>query len=125
MINYDFIATDRPINKTTGIVLQKGEHFKEPEYTNLFKAPLPVKKYNGEKNLTGKRFYRFTVIGFTGENGQGKSRWLLRCDCGNYTVRSRKSIKKIKKNNGKCSQCSYLDYIKSVKYKERFIKKRR
>ena len=124
MKDYSFIATDRPVNRTAGIVLQKGEHFDEPEYTNLFKAPLPLKKYPGNNDLTGQRFFRFQVIGYVGHNnGDRSSKWLLKCDCGNYTVRCRRAIKKINKVNGKCSRCTYLDYIKSEKYRERFLEK--
>ena len=123
MKDYSFIATNKPVNRTAGIVLQKGEHFEEPEYKNLFKAPLPLGRYKGNGDLTGKRFYRFTVIGFVRVNGQGKSRWLLKCDCGNYTIRSKKAIKKLNKTNGKCPRCSYLDYIKSEEFRERSLEK--
>lgn len=122
MKDYSFIATDRPANRTAGMVLQKGEHFEEPNYTNLFKAPLLLIKYKGKRNLSGKRFFQFTVIGYLGMNNRS-GRWLLKCDCGSYTVRSERAIKKIVEKNGKCSRCSYLDYIKSETYRERYLRK--
>ena len=56
-------------------------------------------------------------------NGNRSSKWLLKCDCGNYTVRSERAIMKIIEKNGKCSRCSYLDYIKSETYRKRYLRK--
>ncbi len=121
--DYSFIATDRPANRTAAIVLRKGQHFEEPEYTNLFDAPLPLKRYPGDKDMSGMRFFRFKIVGYVGYNSRGGSKWLMLCDCGKYTVRSRRAIKRMTEHNGKCSRCSYLEYIKSDKYRERFLKK--
>lgn len=33
-------------------------------------------------NLTGRRFGRFTVLGFAGKNSGSRSEWWLECDCG-------------------------------------------
>ena len=38
------------------------------------------------KDLTGQRFTRWTVIGYTGKDNRGHSLWLARCDCGTERV---------------------------------------
>lgn len=38
------------------------------------------------EDITGKRFGRLTAIEFAGRDGEGKTKWLCRCDCGNEVV---------------------------------------
>ena len=37
-------------------------------------------------DLTGQRFNRLTVISRAENSKDGKSRWLCRCDCGNFVT---------------------------------------
>ncbi len=123
--DYSFIATDRPANRTAAVVLQKGQHFEHRPDDNIFDAPLPVLGYTGptEFCLIGERFFRFKVVGYLGKNSRKCGKWLLRCDCGKYTVRSGKIIKTLDEEHGKCGHCQELEYIKSEKHRERFLKK--
>ncbi len=122
--DYSFIATDRPANRTAAVVLQKGQHFESTREDNIFDAPLPVLRYGGppEFCLTGKRFFRYKVIGYLGKNSHRQAKWLVRCDCGKYSRLSGKVIRSLDKEHGKCNQCQELDYIRSERYRERFLK---
>jgi len=100
MKDYSFIATHKPSNITASKVLQKGV-----EYTFLTNCvdfhsdtPLPLLKTNhvvfknpNFEDLTGKNHGYFQVMGLV--EYKSKIRWLVRCSCGNYEIRSSKSIK--------------------------------
>ena len=46
------------------------------------------------QSLTGKRFYRYVVIGFVGVDKWRSSQWLCRCDCGNEKIVRGKDLKR-------------------------------
>src|SRR4051794_11246094 len=48
-------------------------------------AILPVPK-SIRKNLTGRRFGRLVVLGYTGRNSAEAPLWLCQCDCGKQKV---------------------------------------
>ena len=127
MKNYDFIATDKSVNRTAGMVVKKGIHYDErtrQENYYISKIPLPIIPFIGHKehDLTGNKYYRLRVIGYIGK-GSRTGRWLVRCTCGNYEVRLAKVLKRKEEEYGKCSHCQDLDYIKSEEYRDRFLKK--
>jgi hypothetical protein len=42
--------------------------------------------YRTFKDLRGRTFSRWTVIGFAGRNANGGAMWRVRCQCGNERV---------------------------------------
>jgi hypothetical protein len=42
--------------------------------------------YRNFKDLTGRTFDRWTVVGFAGRNANGGAMWRVRCQCGNERV---------------------------------------
>lgn len=59
-------------------------------------------KRNVTEDLTGHRQGRFSVVGFA---AGVKARWVVKCDCGFFEIRSTQALKN--PNNGKdcCSEC--------------------
>lgn len=44
------------------------------------------------EDLTGRKFGKWTVIGFEGLNSRKESRWLCKCECGTERVVSRRGL---------------------------------
>jgi hypothetical protein len=60
------------------------------------------------RTLSGRRFGRMTVMGLSFSPG----RWVVRCDCGVYTLRSAKAIRNPNNDTDCCEQCRHLLYLK-------------
>ncbi|HHZ96534.1 MAG TPA: hypothetical protein EYN67_13510 [Flavobacteriales bacterium] len=84
---------ETPINKTAALVVSKGYSYE----TKTIHSPTLFSE-NGlktksapvnTKDLIGVKFGRFVVIGFSADR---KSKWVVRCSCGNYEVRSAKCV---------------------------------
>lgn len=85
------------INRTSGLSVARD---RQPEYDPVrgakiephhlrSPAPLPIRPVPAQgQDLTGQQVGRLTVIGYYGRGGSG-SRWVVRCLCGYYEVRSR------------------------------------
>jgi hypothetical protein len=92
---------DVPVNKQTAIVVSpaKKEGFifdRNAKASSM--VPLPTRPFPGtvENDLTGRTVGRLTVIGYYVVRGSGtgaKGRWVVRCSCGRYEVRSARVIK--------------------------------
>lgn len=92
------IITSKAINSSAAKVTSKGIHY-DPHYKInegsevCSDLPLPIIKTPrnfyicGIGNLTGKTNGRMDCLGFF-----GKKRWVVRCKCGNYTLRSTNTI---------------------------------
>lgn len=70
--------------------------------TPLPTLPLPQHKTT---DLTGYRHGKLVVVGYLGEG----DRWVVRCDCGNYTVRRSKTLKPDNKTPH-CPECHEIEY---------------
>lgn len=96
------INPNNPINKIAANVvaksLDKGTNY-HPGNHLTSALPLPIIQYTGlrKDDLIGKRKGRFVVIGlsasFIGSSGKGL-RWVVKCDCGRYEIRTTTTIKK-------------------------------
>lgn len=81
------------------------QDFPHPMYKNLSEF---LKDPNW-RDLTGIRFGRFTTIGKSIEfNG----RWVVRCDCGVYSIRRGKSILNPENSQDRCDLCRHLVFLK-------------
>lgn len=117
------IYARKPVDRTASRVTSTGEHY-EPEVSkaNAYDSDLPivvlVTPYHID-NLVGKRTGRLTVIGYHGAriNSAGEvihHRWVVRCDCGRWTVRRSRAIKSPKVADDCCDTCAHF---RRVKYK--------
>ncbi len=104
------------VDKTAAMVTSKGVHF-TPDYTlNGIQSDLPFKLIRvqpDERDLTGEKFGFFTVLGkhTTGKIG-GKVMWAVRCSCGKYETRRKKSIENPNNQYDRCGDCRELSFLK-------------
>jgi hypothetical protein len=120
--DYDRIATATPINREAALARDgRGVHWEPQRRFNLDAVhsdvplptlPCPVQP-NIPKDMIGKRFGRFVVIGYGGAGASG-ARWVVRCACGAYEHRRMRALT----NPGKpsslmCNRCDYLEELKA------------
>lgn len=117
------IHARKPIDRSAARVTAIGEHY-EPNVprANAYDSDLPIAispRHPRADNLEGRRIGRLTVIGYHGYKSNSKGeiihhRWVVRCDCGTWTVRKARAIKNPKSAEDCCDKCSHF---RSVKYK--------
>lgn len=109
-----------PVNATAGRVIARGEHhsYKPDECHLISDVPLPIAHVPGGnpefKDLTGTVFGRLTVVGFSATHNR---RWVCRCACGNYVLRTSKAVKK--GAGAMCEHCSMFQQAKRNEYHKR------
>ncbi len=118
----DKIITSRPVNRTAGVVVGEGyaytpnKKIQTADQANpILTKPVPLEV---RENLTGKRVGRFVVVGYSASDGS-KAKWVVRCDCGIYSLRRHKSIKNPSNNQDRCEICRDLMYLKRHDYYRR------
>lgn len=106
---------EKPINSVASRVVARGEQFEYQanESSQDSDLPLAVKSIPDAalanpsfKNFTGERFGRFTVLGLSADR---KARWVCRCVCGRYSLRSSAAISSAAEDSC-CDQC-YLQAV--------------
>ena len=125
------IATLSPVNKTAGVVTGKGEPRHERVFNPVsYRSTSPsmrVIPFTGlrEHDFTGRRVGRFRVVGYCGRTKQRhnkRGRWLVKCDCGAYELRTAHAL-----NNPDatqmCAGCEYTEKLKKGVEKTRGDKK--
>lgn len=110
----------KPMNKTAALVVSKGfEYTPDLKKSDQVESKLPLEtkpitdseKGSSEfEDLTGFKIGRFTVMG---RNAVGRGRgWVVRCNCGNYAIRTKKSIQNEKNYGDRCQECRHLAQLK-------------
>lgn len=118
--DFDRLATSAPLN-TDAAMARDGssrDHWeaKIPENYARWAAPPEAlalfNRVNGE-DLTGRRMGRMTVIGYHAPGSRG-GRWLVRCTCGYYELRSAAAIKSDKDEDGDhcCFECQRVKVLR-------------
>ena len=102
-----------PVNKQAALAISaRGVHYQPKAQTNVDEWDVPPPTLpvpSSEPSLIGKKFGRFTVVGYLGWKKTAKkgSDWLVRCLCGRYTHRRTRTIL-WSKGRDRCSQCRAL-----------------
>ena len=112
---------ERPVDATAARVVSRGESYDfkaSPGSVNSF-LPLPIRKATaGEMrtstflDLSGAKLGRLTVIGLAAEV---KARWVCRCVCGIYALRSSSAVKAAAAD-ACCDQCHLLAIAKRKEF---------
>ena len=108
----DKIFTSVPVNETAARVVAKGVNWEPQKKIQVVEqdTPLPIKNPPPNiENVTGVRFGRFVVIGYS-KNAGGK--WVCRCDCGRYALRRTRAVKNADNSQDRCELCRHLAYVK-------------
>jgi len=124
----DDIINRHPVNKQSAIVTSQGECYTPNKKiqtsdsdTPLKTAPLPQKPGRNFLDLTGVRRGRLTVIGLSADQN---NRWVARCDCGTYTLRTARAIKNPANTQDRCEHCRHLAFLKREEFYRRTGKNR-
>lgn len=108
----------RPINATAARVVSAGTHYnaKKRHGSQVFDAR-PVMRQEtrrdrtvpGYRNLTGVRRGRLVAVGLA--EGAG-IKWVMRCDCGAYVIRTNKAVCNEANAADACEECRHVLYLK-------------
>lgn len=111
------ILTRKAVNRTAAIVTGKGTHYVPNKKIQTHDNPLPIaiRKLQPPEcdqpnfiDLTGQRVGRFTVLGLALDH---KRQWVVRCDCGTYSLRRAKAIKNPDNTQDRCEHCRHLAFL--------------
>ncbi len=117
------IDPNLPVNKKAKFVVSKSkDQWCKFNYGSMLASPIPLPtttlKAIGSKriDLTGRKKGRLTVVGlsasFRGVSRKGL-RWVVRCSCGMYEIRTEKTIKK-GSDKDMCQRCNDVRYLKRL-----------
>ncbi|GLQ96451.1 hypothetical protein [Dyella mobilis] len=101
-----------PVNRVAARVIKHGVHWDTAK--NIQAAdqenPIEVRQYIPfkDRNLVGVKFGRLTVIGLSFT----PKRWVVRCVCGIYTLRTAKAIRNPTNADDRCEKCRQLAFLK-------------
>lgn len=116
VVNWDALAAAAPANVTASVVTGRGTGWEPirkiyPDSYAHGDLPFPTRRTpRGTIDLTGKKIGRLTVIGLSATK---RGRWVARCVCGIYEMRSAKFLCSAgAKERGRCMQCDYLAEIR-------------
>lgn len=107
---FDKIFASAPVNRATAkALLSKGEHFVSAMKTGRETYDTPPRMRPpraSELDLVGRAAGRLTVVGLHDETGRKHgARWVVRCVCGSYEMRSAKAIRGPFAHLQRCSHC--------------------
>lgn len=101
-----------PVNKRTAIVVSEIAEYKPKKIIQTADSDLPIairKVGKNFKDLTGIKFGKFIVIGLAKKT---EKRWVVKCACGVYSLRTSKAIKNPSNNMDQCELCRHLAHLK-------------
>ena len=100
------VAKRKPIDSTARLVTSAGTHheFKQNPTCVESDTPMPTHPAISGDHAVGSRRCRLTVVGRSVEY---PGKYVCRCDCGTYVIRSIAAINN-PKNKDRCSRCNEL-----------------
>jgi hypothetical protein len=118
-----------PVNRLALQGVLKGEHYKFNRkgiknrrfwtYEPLPIAPL----YVTAENIIGRKFgSNMVVVNYYGKSiskNRPMGRWIVRCVCGNYELRSAKAVKNKKNKNDCCCECKKIRTMRNSIYQRK------
>lgn len=116
---YDSGAT--PVNKTSGLVISQGIHYTYHGKVNRNESssPIPTRPlsdiHGDVRHAVGARFGRFTVVGLA----VSRPRWVVRCACGRYALRTMRAMTNPKNTQDCCDVCRNLLELKRKEVRRR------
>lgn len=131
---FDRIAASVPLNVTAATVVSSGEHY-EPKFTNQahWKEPPPIRPFpkhapTSLPNFTGKQHGRLRVLGLHRHPDGNKNaglRWVVRCVCGRYELRSTKALKAERVTDDgqgdRCQACVHTRKLQRMSSQQRTV----
>lgn len=108
----------RPVNGTAARVVAAGTHYisDKKHACKVYDARPPVRQATsrdrsipGYRDMTGIRRGRLVVVGLAEVNGL---KWVMRCDCGAYVIRTNKAASNEANDADACEECRHVLYLK-------------
>lgn len=110
------LTSSAPVNSTAARVIRKGYAYEakvKPGCTETWDAPPPSKRRpSAAPDITGFRRGFMTALRYH-ESGKGGAKWLVRCDCGNFEVRTAAKWTAKQQEPDACTVCRKVHFIKS------------
>lgn len=116
----------QPVDRVAARVVGKGVDWTPNKriQTADSETPLPtaiIERMNPQartvaETVIGRRCGRLTVLGLSADR---KGRWVVRCQCGTYTLRTYKAITNPANTVDCCEQCRHLLYLKRAEIHRR------
>lgn len=112
----DHHAHAKPVNRTARSVAAGGYNYEPGQRIGqtgaiCSEAPIPTKTPpEGSPLCAGYHFARFTVVGYYGKGG----RWVVRCDCGRYSVRTFRAISNPENVTDRCDDCNHKLHLRKI-----------
>lgn len=108
--------TSLPVNRLAARILKPGINY-EPDkiidqrHWDARPKTIPVSR--SIKNVTGKKFGRFTVVGLYLRDKRG-SLWAVKCVCGSFETRRTRSVINPSNDKDRCDKCRHLAFLQEV-----------
>ena len=115
----------RPINATAARVVSAGTHYvaNKRHGSTVFETRPAIRQAThkdktipGYRDMTGARRGRLVVAGLA--EGLG-IKWVMRCDCGSYVIRSNKAACNPANDADACEECRHVMYLKRTELHRR------
>lgn len=106
------IAGRSPVDRVAARVTSRSERqiINKVIQTADSETPLQIRRANREnRDLIGHRQGRLVVIGLS---RHVPKRWVVRCDCGIYTLRTAKAMRNPCNTDDRCERCRLLSYLR-------------
>lgn len=104
-----------PIDRTAGQVVSRGEQYRQPDFDAFLSDVRPATKPlpPNSPNVVGARFGRLQVVGLSADFHK---RWVVRCSCSYYAIRTLTALRKGKGDCAlMCDKCAHLEGLKAGK----------
>lgn len=108
----------RPVNSTAARVVSAGTHYipNKRHGSQVFEVRPPIRQATGRdrsvpgySDLTGVRRGRLVAVGLSESTAL---KWVMRCDCGSYVIRTNKAVRNEANAADACEECRHILYLK-------------
>ena len=123
-VSLDAILASAPVNSTAALVVGKGTHWAPLSYRGEREWSTPpdigvisssARADPNFRDFTGTALGRLVCVGIAAEprsKSTGGSKWVMRCSCSNFVIRSTRALKKQANSDDCCSTCQALRAIR-------------
>jgi len=100
-----------PIDSTAYKVTSKGIQYEPVKDIRTADSSLPIatRRVLQGKNLIGRKVGRLSCVGLARDT---PNRWVMRCLCGTFTLRTAKAINNIENTQDRCERCRHYAYLR-------------
>jgi hypothetical protein len=126
-MDFDRIASSAPINRDAAVAFGgSGEHYqpKPGSLEPIWDVPPKLKAPPADApQLVGLRKGNLTVLGMWADNPLSGhiGKWVVRCVCGNYTIRKSRALRNPENIDDMCSHCDHVRRLRETSSDKRIM----